>query len=140
ISDLLVAALLHDEGKRLDSFQAALGGNGASDGALAKSGLPRRLWAQSRHDAGLPARFRHEALSAAAASVLGGELAAHLVGASHGHGRPWFPPARTGPDAPIAASLGTRTTSIPGNPLQAGIAPGLAERFTRLNDQFGPWG
>src|SRR5207237_248273 len=61
ISDLLVAALLHDEGKRLDSFQAALGGNGASDGALAKSGLPRRLWAQSRHDAGLPARFRHEA-------------------------------------------------------------------------------
>lgn len=145
VNAVTLAGLVHDAGKAEPRFQAALYGSaGRPRGAvlLAKSGTPKRRWRQALEEAGLPREFRHEALSAALAASLGNDLVAHLAGASHGWGRPWFPPLSV--DDPCEGAsvrlAGTdRKASVVGNPLQQGIPEGVARRFEWLNGKIGPW-
>jgi hypothetical protein len=82
-NELLLAARLHDEGKRHPRFQRRMGGENA-DVPLAK---PRPGHVPDRGDG-----WRHEQLSAAyAADASNGDpLVITLVAAHHGHGRPLF--------------------------------------------------
>ena len=107
------AGAWHDVGKNDARFQRLLwrsdpGGKevlAKSRGRSLPLGAVRRAWA----DAGLPAGWRHELVSAAAyweqAEPDGVErelrdLVARLIGTSHGHGRPLFDhdPVTAGPD------------------------------------------
>ena len=98
-SDLELAAFLHDAGKADTRFQSFLAGgdpwNRPDGPAMAKSGrpLPDEAWER----AGLPLRWRHEALSVRMARVHprfaeAGDpaLVLWLIGTHHGFGRPFF--------------------------------------------------
>jgi CRISPR-associated endonuclease/helicase Cas3 len=91
------AGLHHDDGKADRRFQAVLGGG---DVLLAKSGgISVAESRQLARDADLPARWRHEQRSVLACWApvhatlppAHAQLAARLVGTSHGHGRVGFP-------------------------------------------------
>lgn len=102
------AARFHDLGKAEPRFQRMLRGGErlsflSGDELLAKSGTAPAGWAAARRKAGVPARFRHEALSVALAGQLlaewfpeldpaDHELVLHLVATHHGRGRAVFPP------------------------------------------------
>lgn len=103
-----LAGLLHDLGKAERRFQLMLHRGDpdrleASGVVLAKSGMDPadgRAFRRARERAGLPAGWRHEAVSLAIAGrALVAEhavdelLVQHLVAAHHGCGRPLFPPA-----------------------------------------------
>jgi len=99
--DISLAASLHDTGKADSRFQAYLAGGDPygpdAKEALAKSGQ-RRLPTGAWERAGLPDRWRHEALSVRIAPRLPAFAAAHdpmlalwLIGVHHGYGRPFFP-------------------------------------------------
>jgi CRISPR-associated endonuclease/helicase Cas3 len=97
------AGRYHDEGKRDGRFQAMLRSDEepSDQGTepLAKSGSRAPVEARkARALSGLPSGWRHEQLSAAAASRLlypmdddGRDLAVRLIGTSHGWGRAGFP-------------------------------------------------
>jgi CRISPR-associated endonuclease/helicase Cas3 len=100
--DVAVAALLHDAGKADRRYQAYYAGGdpyGQASEPLAKTGerrLPRGAWER----AGLPPRWRHEALSVRLARGHRELQLAHdpllvlwLIGTHHGYGRPLFPHA-----------------------------------------------
>jgi CRISPR-associated endonuclease/helicase Cas3 len=103
VSDVTLAALLHDAGKADPRYQTYYaGGNPYGfdfEHVLAKSGqrqLPRDAWER----AGLPDHWRHEALSVRIArhharfeSAKDPMLVLWLIGSHHGHGRPLFPHA-----------------------------------------------
>lgn len=99
VSDLSIAAVLHDVGKAAARFQTYLAGGdwwNRRDGCpLAKSGrhLGRGAWER----AGLPSGWRHEALSVRMApahpqfaQAHDPELVLWLIGTHHGLGRPFF--------------------------------------------------
>jgi hypothetical protein len=134
-----LGAFHHDDGKHAEPFQRALGDGDLPSTPLAKSGLPRRRWRQAARAAGLPPGFRHEALSAALAESLG-DLPAHLAGASHGYGRPWFPPSTALQALHTEATIGGQVVSVQGNPLQEDGFDHLMDRFLCLNREYGPWG
>ena len=98
-SDLELAAFLHDTGKADRRFQTFLSGgdpwNRPVGSPMAKSGrqLPHNAWER----AGLPKRWRHEALSVQMALSHPRFAEAHdcalvlwLIGTHHGFGRPFF--------------------------------------------------
>ena len=98
-ADLRLAAVLHDVGKADDRFQLLLAGadwwNRPDGPVLAKSGRPSPRGAWER--AGLPSRWRHEALSVRLAVADPRFADAHdpylvlwLIGTHHGLGRPFF--------------------------------------------------
>jgi len=103
VADLKLAGFLHDEGKRDPRFQRwlhhgdPLGADPDDESTiLAKSGRP--LPPDERDKAGLPPRWRHEALSVQLAraherlrEAKDGDLVLWLVGTHHGYGRPLFP-------------------------------------------------
>ncbi|QSB16759.1 type I-U CRISPR-associated helicase/endonuclease Cas3 [Natronosporangium hydrolyticum] len=101
VATFQLAGRHHDDGKADERFQRSLYSGQPPDDLLAKSGvrdagIVNRLRAAS----GLPTRWRHEQLSVVHAwSKLSGlsppqrELAARLIGTSHGHGRHGFPHA-----------------------------------------------
>ncbi len=122
---LTVAARLHDEGKRHEQWQNAF--NAPTDG---------RPYAKTKGpiNQAILGGFRHEFASLAAISAddafkeLDGELqelALHLVAAHHGFGRPLIT-TRGYPDSPPSV-LASRARIV-------------AERFVRLQRQWGPWG
>ena len=113
VADLKLAGFLHDEGKRDSRFQRwlhhgdPLGADPDDEGTvLAKSGRPLPL--DARDKAGLPPRWRHEALSVRLAraharltDAKDSDLVLWLVGTHHGYGRPLFPhgdPTESAPD------------------------------------------
>lgn len=112
VADLKLAGFLHDEGKRDSRFQRwlhhgdPLGADPEDDSTvLAKSGRP--LPSDARDKAGLPPRWRHEALSVRLArthvrlkEAKDADLVLWLVGTHHGHGRPLFPHADPKESAP----------------------------------------
>lgn len=104
VTDIVLAARLHDEGKRDPRFQAMLRGGHRLALArrdaepLAKSGLSPTQRAAAWRSAGLPERWRHEAQSVrramadpALATAADPALVLWLIGTHHGHGRPFFP-------------------------------------------------
>ncbi|MGH7120296.1 MAG: type I-G CRISPR-associated helicase/endonuclease Cas3g, partial [Acetobacteraceae bacterium] len=103
VATLAFAARHHDDGKADPRFQAWLAGpEGPSpDEPLAKSGRWRGAFAEHkvREAAGLPAHWRHEALSVRLAArrlavavldEIDSDLALYLIGTHHGQGRPFF--------------------------------------------------
>ncbi|GAA4725867.1 type I-G CRISPR-associated helicase/endonuclease Cas3g [Phytohabitans rumicis] len=94
-----LAGLHHDDGKVDERFQRSLHADPALGEPLAKSGVrDARMIRRLRTASGLPTRWRHEQLSVVRAwpelSTLDQncrDLAARLIGTSHGHGRHGFP-------------------------------------------------
>lgn len=102
-----LAGLLHDTGKAERRFQVMLHRGDpdrleASGVVLAKSGMDpvdRGAFRRARTQAGVPAGWRHEAVSLAlaervldAAPEVDGLLVRHLIATHHGSARPLFPP------------------------------------------------
>ncbi len=142
VADLKLAGFLHDQGKRDPRFQAwlhfgdPLGFDPDEEKELlAKSG--RTLPPLARQKAGLPDRWRHEALSVrlarthpCLARAKDADLVLWLVGSHHGHGRPLFPhhdPTETPPD------IGPQSLAFDWNGLDW---PSL---FARLKARYGVW-
>ena len=90
------AGLHHDDGKTDERFQRMLGRN-SSEPALGKSELRTKQEVKRAHMvSGLPAKWRHEQLSALLYAYENGvkenaELTLRIIGTSHGRGRPGFP-------------------------------------------------
>ena len=109
-TDLVLAALLHDGGKADPRFQTMLAGgdpwNRPDGQVLAKSGRP---WSPAaRVNAGLPAGWRHEAMSVRMArhprrlaEALDRNLVLWLIGSHHGQGRPFFDFVDPKPEQPL---------------------------------------
>jgi CRISPR-associated endonuclease/helicase Cas3 len=157
VRDLKLAGFLHDAGKADPRFQAWLHYGdplGLSlddlDDVLAKSSRP--LPAAARQAAGLPANWRHEALSvkvALQAAVLASaddpELVVWLIGSHHGYGRPFFPHEDPDDSRPrtVPAVLGL-PANLPAEPGPQSLAfdwHGLdwATLFVRLKARYGAW-
>ncbi len=142
VADLKLAGFLHDQGKRDPRFQAWLHfgdplGFDAEDekDVLAKSG--RTLPPAAREKAGLPDRWRHEALSVRLARTHAGmaqagdpDLVLWLVGSHHGYGRPFFPHRDSHEQAP---EVGPQSLAFDWNGLDW---PSL---FARLRARYGVW-
>lgn len=146
VADLRLAGWLHDQGKRDPRFQRWLHhgdplGADPDDEAtvLAKSG--RALPPSAREQAGLPSRWRHEALSVRLAcrradlrerllQAADPDLVLWLVGTHHGHGRPLYPHAD--PDEPVGEH-GPQSLAFEWN---GGDWPML---FERLKARYGTW-
>lgn len=93
---LFVAGAHHDDGKQDPRFQRLL--NAPEGRLLAKSraGTSPERARRNKQSSGLPHRWRHEQRSvidswAALTSTSDPQLAARLIGTSHGHGRSSFP-------------------------------------------------
>jgi CRISPR-associated endonuclease/helicase Cas3 len=144
-ADLILAARLHDEGKADPRFQSMLLGGDRLLAAmragepLAKSSLELTPGdaVVARRRAGLPERWRHEALSVTRAMVDPDFSAAHdpelvlwLVGTHHGHGRPLFPH-----DDPIEPNDAKGPQRLDFQ-FQGHDWP---EIFERLKARYGPW-
>lgn len=124
---VIVAARLHDHGKRRERFQRTLGNRQYPDVLLAKAG---------RNGARLPEPFRHEFASLLDAQVDEAfkaldddmqDLVLHLIAAHHGRGRPHFDVDEA--FDPDAQSIDTETLAIE-----------VPRRFARLQRAFGRWG
>ena len=103
-ADLVLAAYLHDAGKADPRFQAMLYGGDwfAVDETRVLAKSAHRLGPTAWTRAGLPDRWRHEALSVRIArehplfrQANDPELVLWLIGVHHGYGRPLFPHAET---------------------------------------------
>jgi CRISPR-associated endonuclease/helicase Cas3 len=156
--DVALAAFLHDPGKADPRFQTFLAGGDPygpdTSEPLAKSGqaqLAPGAWAH----AGLPASWRHEALSVRLAMLHPDFVKAHdralvlwLIGTHHGYGRPLFPHAD-----PL--DFAKRRLQLPpelGGVLTLESAPGpqslafdfegqdWTQLFGLLKEKYGPWG
>ena len=156
--DLRLAACLHDAGKADERFQLMLSGgnpwNRPDNGLLAKSRnlSPPNAWARS----GLPAGWRHEALSVRMARAHPAFAQAHdpalvlwLIGSHHGFGRPFY--GFADPDADEAhgklpSCLGADTWSSmagkagPESPCFDFDGMGWPELFVSLKRHYGIWG
>jgi CRISPR-associated endonuclease/helicase Cas3 len=99
ISDVALAAFLHDAGKVDPRFQALLTA-GDPLGAVGDLALAKSIWRAPQGAAaraGLPPRWRHEALSVRLAAdhprfreARDPDLVLWLIGVHHGWGRPFF--------------------------------------------------
>jgi CRISPR-associated endonuclease/helicase Cas3 len=125
---VILAAKLHDHGKRRERFQTTLGNRNYPATLLAKSG---------KQGARLPEPFRHEFASLLDAQVDEAfrklspdmqDLVLQLIAAHHGRGRPHFdldeafdstPPAGVWPDE---------------------VATEVPRRYARLQRKYGRWG
>jgi CRISPR-associated endonuclease/helicase Cas3 len=159
ISDLKVAAFLHDAGKADPRFQAWLHygdplGTDVDEAAqiqvLAKSArlLPRG----ARLVSGLPDHWRHEALSVRMALLTetfskahDPELVLWLIGTHHGYGRPFFPhndPADTAAHAVYSVPGFPKWLPAEHGPQSLGFNWNNAEwptLFERLKARYGVW-
>jgi|HubBroStandDraft_1064217.scaffolds.fasta_scaffold00196_16 CRISPR-associated endonuclease/helicase Cas3 len=155
--DVALAAALHDLGKADPRYQAYYAGGDPygpdSDQVLAKSGerrLPRDAWER----AGLPSRWRHEALSVRLAMIhrefgraADPALVLWLVGSHHGYGRPFFPHCD---EADSQARRGLLAAFGQDRELEPGFGPqslaftfegyDWAQTFELLKARYGIWG
>lgn len=142
ITDLKLAGFLHDQGKRDVRFQRwlhygdPLGADPDDERAiLAKSG--RALPPHARDKAGLPSRWRHEALSVRLArahervnAAKDRDLVLWLVGTHHGYGRPLFPHADSTESPP---DVGPQSLAFDWNGMD------WATLFQMLKTRYGVW-
>jgi CRISPR-associated endonuclease/helicase Cas3 len=146
---LILAAQWHDEGKADPRFQALLHGPFEDyDSELAKTG--RSIGLTDRRAAGVPAKWRHEALSVrlAAQRLLDGsqtnvdaDLVLFLIGSHHGQGRPFF--RHSDPWDGVERSLrGISLAPGPG-PERLNfdqVGRDWSELFSELQASYGTWG
>jgi CRISPR-associated endonuclease/helicase Cas3 len=158
ISDIRVAAYLHDAGKVDARFQSwlsygdPLGPDPEKPSEiLAKSG--RWLPPTARAQSALPEKWRHEAFSVRLAEhavrfreATDQDLVLWLIGTHHGHGRPLFPhadPADAKPRIDLPGVLGLPSTLPPGPGPQslAWDRDGLdwPALYERLKVRYGVW-
>ena len=144
------AGRFHDLGKTDQRFQRWLDPDGGQPVPVAKSQMPRSRWTAARVAAGWPRGGRHEALSARLVSrwlatthpdQSDGTLAdllVHLVISHHGSGRPLVPPVEDHTTGAVTAEIDGTAVDAPAD--LSVIDWNQPARFTRLNDEFGPWG
>ncbi|ALK09404.1 type I-U CRISPR-associated helicase/endonuclease Cas3 [Blastochloris viridis] len=153
VTDVTLAALLHDLGKADPRFQALLAFDDplGADPAhpLAKSARPAPRGTVARVD--LPARWRHEALSVRLAPLHprfaeaeDPDLVQWLIGTHHGHGRPLFPHADSLDAEARTLPLAGNTITLPAGPGPQSLAfehDGVdwAGLFERLKARYGVW-
>jgi CRISPR-associated endonuclease/helicase Cas3 len=156
VSDLALAAWMHDVGKADPRFQRWLVGGSEVraallDDLLAKSELPPGNAAQrriARQRAGYPARYRHELLSLAMIqghdSVLqeahDRDLVLHLIASHHGWCRPFPPPISDQDDLDVQMQHGGHQLRSSTRHELARLDSGIASRFWRLIGRYGWWG
>lgn len=151
-----VAGRYHDLGKADPRFQAALLLGDRLQAAaglelLAKSGIDPRhpLARRARSAAGLPRRFRHEAVSERLVEQLlerspqlaagsDPELILHLVGAHHGYGRPLMPPLAAPDGKPFELEIDAHPLTH--QPRRSQVDWSHPARFELLNTRYGWWG
>ena len=125
---IVLAARLHDLGKRRTYWQRSIGNDDASR-VLAKPGRdlrPRDLGEPHRHEFG----SLRDAASDAQLRALGADerdLVLHLIAAHHGRARPHFPTVEAFDPEATLAEAETIATEVP-------------LRFARLQRRFGRWG
>jgi CRISPR-associated endonuclease/helicase Cas3 len=154
-----LAALAHDLGKLDFRFQNYFaGGSGAKLPAIAKSVFGTAdpvADRRARRHAGLPGRFRHEALSVAIldAALSNGaipselqdcdpELAVYLTGVHHGYGRPTWPlevNGETPPERVVADLLGVHGEAPSGRNADGWLGGRWLQLTQDLLDRYGPW-
>jgi CRISPR-associated endonuclease/helicase Cas3 len=156
VSDIALAAVLHDVGKADPRFQQWLHGGDEIAAALAKwplakSGMnPRDRAAirRARKLAGYPKSARHEVQSLALiqrqdqlrAKANDWELVQHLVVADHGFGRPFVPPVSDREPVGVGVELGPLSLLGTSNHMMHRMDSGMAERYWQLTKRYGWWG
>ena len=121
---LVVAAELHDEGKRAERWQRAF--HARPDGPYAKTRGPIAFGVLDgyRHELGsLPIAAKDPRVAELPSDMQ--ELVLHLIAAHHGFARP---------------SIGTRGCDDAPPSVVEGRAREVALRFLRLQGRYGPWG
>ncbi len=156
ISDITLAARLHDLGKADPRFQLMLHGgdsvrHAVASTLLAKSELPaadRAARERARVAARYPRGMRHELMSVAlveanptlAARAHDWDLVLHLVASHHGWCRPLAPPIRDREPVNVEATFDGISLSEKSDHTLARIDSGITERFWRLVRRYGWWG
>ncbi|MBD0865927.1 MAG: type I-U CRISPR-associated helicase/endonuclease Cas3 [Rhodobacteraceae bacterium] len=122
---LVLAARLHDEGKRATRWQQAMNAPDSTH-VYAKTKGPSRWWELNgyRHEFGSLPYIEADGEFAGMSPDLQ-DLVLHLVAAHHGHARPQIP-VQGCDDAPPTV-LDARAREV-------------ALRFARLQERWGPWG
>lgn len=154
VSDVKLAAWLHDIGKADPRFQALLNGGDRfaahrSGRILAKSSIQtgRTAYLNARERAGYPKGTRHECYSAAIArgseSLLqqanDKELVVYLIGTHHGRGRP-FMPVVNDDGTTIDIILGGHHVRFTGQPGLERLDSCWTDSFWILVRRYGYWG
>lgn len=156
VSDVALAAWMHDIGKADRRFQQILvGGNelrlAMQREPLAKSAGELRDAAartRARERAGYPPGYRHELLSVAMLEQTEGaltaahdrELVLHLVGSHHGWCRPFAPATDPGPSLSVDFELDGIELRAETDHRLARLDSGVADRFFNLVERYGWWG
>lgn len=156
VSDLELAAALHDAGKADPRFQQMLmGGNevrlALQEEPLAKSSgsvLHAAARDQARRRSGYPDGYRHELLSVAMLEGTPGaldgakdvDLVLHLVGSHHGWCRPFAPAVDPGPSQEVELDVGGKLLRGDTAHGLARLDSGVADRFWDLVERYGWWG
>lgn len=156
VSDVALAASLHDLGKADPRFQSMLRGgapafaSGSLDGLLAKSSGAQdwRSRDRARLRSGYPDGGRHELLSlklaasseSALAQAHDTDLVLHLIASHHGRCRPFAPVIEDAQGCELAFEAGGHAYRHAGATEAERIDSGVSERFWQLVRKYGWWG
>lgn len=156
ISDIALAAVLHDVGKCDPRFQIWLHDGdeiaaALADAPLAKSGEnPRNRAAvrRARERARYPRDARHEVQSLALIQdqkliqqkANDWDLVQHLVISHHGFGRPFVPVVADSEPVFVSLNYGTFKLACTSNHRLWCLDSGIVERYWRLTRRYGWWG
>lgn len=156
VSDIALAASMHDLGKADPRFQSWLRGgapafaSGTLDGLLAKSSgaQDHRARERARRRAGYPEGGRHELLSLKLAKsslevknrAHDRDLVLHLIASHHGRCRPFAPVVDDPQGCKLEFEDGGHVCRHDGPTATERIDSGVSDRFWRLVRKYGWWG